>query len=89
MLGMPLAGWAMSSASPANYPISWFGLFEVAQLPIADSKATAGLFNTMHEIGAWILLALAALHLFAALKHHFGDRDAVLARMLPLVRPRQ
>ena len=39
----------------------------------------------------WINYTLAAvivLHAAAALKHHFVDRDDVLARMLPLVRRR-
>jgi cytochrome b561 len=31
---------------------------------------------------------VVALHVAAALKHHFHDRDDVLARMLPLIRPK-
>jgi galactonate dehydratase len=30
----------------------------------------------------------AALHVLAALKHHFVDRDNVLHRMIPLIRRR-
>jgi len=30
------------------------------------------------------LVALAVLHVAAALKHHFHDRDDVLRRMLPV-----
>ncbi len=31
----------------------------------------------------WTIVALLALHILAALKHHFVDRDLVLLRMLP------
>jgi cytochrome b561 len=37
----------------------------------------------VHEFLFNGLLALAALHAAAALKHHFWDRDRVLAGMLP------
>ena len=36
-----------------------------------------------HELGAPLLLGLIALHVAAALYHHFVRRDAVLKRMLP------
>jgi cytochrome b561 len=35
------------------------------------------------------MLALVAVHAVAALKHHLLDRDDVLHRMLPLVKPRR
>jgi len=34
-----------------------------------------------HSFGGWILLALLVLHVSAALKHQFYDRQAELARM--------
>ena len=34
-------------------------------------------------LSGWWMSGLAALHIVAALKHHFADRDAVLIRMLP------
>ena len=33
---------------------------------------------------AYTLAVLALIHIAAALKHHFFDRDDVLRRMLPL-----
>ena len=33
---------------------------------------------------AYTLAVLAMIHIAAALKHHFFDRDDVLRRMLPL-----
>jgi len=36
-----------------------------------------------------LLVAAVSVHVAAALRHHFVDRDSVLARMLPLVQPSQ
>jgi cytochrome b561 len=33
-----------------------------------------------------VLFAVAVLHILAALKHHFWDRDDVLVRMLPFTK---
>ena len=77
---MPLLGWAYSSA--AGYPIVLFG-----QLPLPDfvspSKELAALIKPLHELSAVALLGLAGLHIAAALKHHWIDRDGLLNRMLP------
>jgi len=45
------------------------------------------LFGNIHGLLAWIAYFTITLHVAAALKHQFFDRDEVLARMLPLVRP--
>ena len=86
MLLMPLSGWAMSSTGKVQFPILWFGLFEVPHLPL--DKVLGGFFHESHEILGWVTIATLALHVAAAAKHHYLDRDDVLARMLPLVRPR-
>lgn len=36
-----------------------------------------------HKLLALALMALAGLHIAAALKHHLLDRDGLLLRMLP------
>jgi cytochrome b561 len=38
---------------------------------------------TFHISLYWTIIALLALHIGAALKHHFVDKDEVLLRMLP------
>lgn len=88
MILVPFTGWVMVSASPLNFPTLWFGLFEWPHLPIATSKATSGAAGEAHEIIAYLGAGLFVLHVLAALKHHYFDRDDVLARMLPLVRRR-
>jgi cytochrome b561 len=83
MVLLPLSGWAMSSASPKRFPISFFGLFDVPFLPVAPSKVTAGMLHERHEQLAYLAIALIVVHVAAALKHHYMDRDTVLTRMLP------
>lgn len=77
---VPLVGWAYSSA--AGFPIVLFG-----QIPLPDllpaSKELAELVKPWHELSALALMALAALHIAAALKHQWVDRDGLLTRMLP------
>jgi cytochrome b561 len=33
-----------------------------------------------------LLLAIAILHILAALKHHFWNKDDVLVRMIPFIK---
>ena len=80
LIAMPLCGWIMSVA--ADYIPTYFGLFKVP-LPIEPNKALASLMQEFHETMAWILIGLIILHILAALKHHFIDKDNVLKRMLP------
>jgi cytochrome b561 len=81
ILVTPLAGWMMSSAK--NYPVSFFGLFTWPNLVAPDENLFKTLKET-HEILATVMVSLALLHMLAALKHHFIDKDNILRRMLPL-----
>ena len=83
MFAMPLTGWIMSSAR--GFPVSWFDLFQVPNL-VGKSEP---LFNAMVVTHAVLAIALAgflALHIAAALKHHFVLRDETLRRILPFNR---
>lgn len=82
MIAMPLLGWAMVSASPLGLPTSYFGLFTWPHLPGLAASAE-GTLKTLHGAGGFVFAALAALHIAAALKHQFVDRDDILMRMLP------
>jgi cytochrome b561 len=77
---VPLMGWAYSSA--AGFPIVWFG-----QIPLPDllpvNKELAELIKPLHKLLALALITLAGLHIAAAIKHHWLDRDGLLSRMLP------
>jgi cytochrome b561 len=101
MLALPLTGWLYVSAGwnaargvPFPVPTMWFGLFEwphvpgIAMLETEARAAFAGTAIEVHEWLAWGALALVLLHVVAALKHHWIDRDDVMAQMLPLLRRR-
>ena len=83
MLALPLAGLVMVSAFSGGHPVSYFGLFDFPGLPLAKDKAMSELFHELHEVFATLMLLLIVLHLAAALKHLFVDRDATMRRMLP------
>lgn len=89
MILVPLSGWLMVSASPLGFPTLWFGLFEWPHLPVGTSSAVSGAASEAHEIMAFLGAGLLLLHVAGALKHHFWDRDDVLARMLPYLRKGQ
>ena len=80
LFAMPLSGWLMSSAS--NYPVSWFGLVQLPDF-VRPDEGLEQLLEEVHETLAKVLITLAILHVAAALKHQFIDRDGLLTRMLP------
>lgn len=101
LLAMPLSGWIYSSAGWSEafqtfirVPLSYFGLFTVPDFPgVATQtdetrKAIGFAAHGIHEKLPWLMLALAGLHVAAALKHHFVNRDDVLTRMLPFLKPK-
>lgn len=75
---VPLAGWAYSSAS--GFPVVWFGVLPLPDFVPRD-KALAETFKMLHQFAAYGLALLVLAHLGAVLKHHFIDRDGLLARM--------
>lgn len=75
-----MLGWAHSGARTPNYS-DFFGLFNVPQFTSPD-KAAASAYEDRHILFAYVLLALIAVHVVAALWHHFVRRDRVAARMV-------
>jgi len=90
MIGMPLSGWIMVSASTYNLPtllygaIPWPHIAAVHNLPMASRKAVDDAMGLTHLTLAWIAYGLILLHVAAALKHQFFDRDNLLFRMAPI-----
>jgi cytochrome b561 len=77
---VPILGWI--NASWRGFPVVMFGL----ELPKLVATRASGLRWTgdVHGLLAnYLLLALVALHVAAALYHYFIRRDGVLQRMLP------
>lgn len=82
MIAIPLSGWLMSSAK--GFQTVWFGVLPLPDL-LQKDKALGDLLQTVHQFLNYSLAALVLAHAGAALKHHFIDRDGVLARMLPFL----
>lgn len=83
MVAIPLTGWMMSSAK--GFPVVWLGVLPLPDL-VGKDEALGDLLLATHKALNFLLLGLVGLHVAAALKHHFVDRDATLVRMLPLLR---
>lgn len=77
---VPLVGWAYSSA--AGFPIVFLGLVPLPSF-VPTSPELAEAIKPWHAWTAYALAALVVLHVAAALKHQFIDRDGLISRMLP------
>ena len=79
MLALPLSGWL--AVNSGGRPVKLLGLVYLPSL-VAKDQALHERIETLHVALAWVLAAVVVVHLLAALKHHFIDRDDVLARMI-------
>lgn len=77
---VPLAGWAYSSA--AGIPVVVYGVLPLPDW-VAPDRELSETLKPLHHWLAYTLAAAIGLHVAAALKHHFIDRDGLLQRMLP------
>lgn len=77
---IPLAGWAYTSAT--GFPVVLFGTWPLPDFVPRD-RVLADILKATHAYLAFTLIGLIALHIAAALKHHYYDRDGLLLRMLP------
>lgn len=77
---IPLTGWLAYTEhvrrSLGMRPASLFG-FRIPLLPDLGIN-----WHFIHNWGGKLMLALIALHVIAALKHHFYDKDKTQRRML-------
>lgn len=90
IIAIPLSGWLMVTSSPLNdadaYPMQvknmvW-GLFEMPDLFATGSEALSKTFSWAHWGLTRLLMLILAVHVLAALKHQFVDRDGLLMRMI-------
>jgi cytochrome b561 len=84
LLAQPLLGMAASMAH-GDRIVLFGGLTLPLVLPV--DKVLARQMFQVHSWTAMALLTLIGLHAVMALHHHFVRKDAVLARMLPGIRP--
>lgn len=83
MLATPLSGWLMSSAK--GFQTVWWGVLPLPDL-LGKDEALGRLLETVHQSLNWGLIVLLIVHVFAALKHQYVDRDGLMERMLPRMR---
>ncbi|ASL41913.1 hypothetical protein bAD24_I00395 [Burkholderia sp. AD24] len=77
---VPVLGWA--NASSRGWSVRLLGLLPYPA--IAQTGSPVGhAMGDIHRVLAWVLFALIALHVAAALFHRFVLRDRILQRMLP------
>ncbi len=78
---VPLLGWIYSSA--AGVPVVWFGVLPLPDLVPVNREFAKLVLRPLHQYAAYLLAAVALLHVAAALKHQWVDRDGLLWRMWP------
>lgn len=83
MLAMPISGWLMSSAK--GFQTVYLGMLPIPDL-LAKSEPLGEALAALHGAFIWLLLALLAGHVGAALFHQFFVGDGTLSRMLPASR---
>jgi cytochrome b561 len=83
MIVIPLSGYLYSSA--ANVPVVYLGIVPLPRL-IAPDPTLKALFKAVHIALNYGLLVLVALHVAAAVKHQWFDRDGLLSRMIPFLK---
>lgn len=81
LIAFPLMGWA--NASSRGWSVSLFGIIPLP--PLSPTGSSIGHeMGDVHKVFAWVLIAVVAIHVLAALFHHFVIRDDTLRRMLPV-----
>jgi len=84
-VAVPLTGWLFSSAK--GFQTVVFGVWPIPDL-LSKDLALAEILRGSHQALNYLMAVLVILHVAAALKHHWIDRDGVLSSMLPLLRRR-
>jgi cytochrome b561 len=75
----PMIGWIATSAYPAPVPV--FGLFNMP-LIWPENRELSGQLFVVHRWLGIVIAIVAAIHIGAALYHHFVQKDRVLMRMV-------
>lgn len=82
LIAMPIVGFVAVSGFANGPTTPLVGGIQVPVIP-GMSKPTGELAGEVHEIAAFLLVALILLHVGAALKHQFVDKWRGAARMPP------
>lgn len=81
MLMLPITGYVMVSLKGIDIQV--FGQFVLPNMFEVDKESPLrSIAKFMHVNGAYFIMAILALHIAGALKHHFILKDHTLLRML-------
>lgn len=81
MLALPISGYIMVSMKGGD--INVFGQFILPNIFEVDKESTVrAVAKFLHVYGGFFIIAVVALHIAGALKHHFISKDNTLLRML-------
>jgi cytochrome b561 len=86
LIAMPLVGLVAISGDAESPTTRLVGGFPFPLVP-GISEATADMAGEVHEVAAWVLVALILVHVAAALKQQFYNRWRLAARMPPFQAP--
>ena len=78
-LVLGLSGYLISTAD--GRALAVFDWFEIPAI-YTGIEQQEEVMGDVHEVLAWSVIVIAAMHAMGALKHHLVDRDATLTRML-------
>lgn len=88
ILAASLVGWLISSARQSSAALlgsyHWPKIASVKELDYSQRVHINDTLMPFHSIVSYAGLCLVALHVSAALYHHFWRGDQILARMLPM-----
>lgn len=87
MIAIPISGVLMVNAY--GYPLVFLGVVHIPPVIGMATMEMTHVFSEVHKILANTMIAIVAVHVLAALKHHFISRDEVLLRMIPFGRKRK
>ncbi len=77
----------MTSSSSFGIATMFFGLFEWPQISfiaeLSNKEELNKIFNISHALMSRLLIFLLILHILAALKHQFINKDKLINRILP------
>jgi cytochrome b561 len=82
MFAVPLIGWLYSSASGVATVFLGISAFQIPNV-IEKNIALAAQLKFTHIVLSYSMAVLIAVHISAAVKHHFWSKDGLLNRMWP------
>lgn len=82
MIATPLSGWALVSTSKLKIPTLLFGTVPLPGLPLPQGMHEGA--ESAHGLLVWFGLALFALHVAGAIRHHALLKDGLIYRMTPV-----